>query len=899
MGNFKQNYWLSLITWLVIGIVSLFALPNISQVVAEHGQTQIPSSAKSEVAKTIQQDWGHHLKNTRQIVVVFNNGDRQLSGQQQKKITQTIHKLKADKGKYGIKKFTTAADNSATQKQLVSKDKSTQLLQLDVSKKQSVRESTRNLKKAATTAGVKTYVTGGDVLNDDFSRATEEGIKKTEAIAVIFILLVLIVIFRSAITPLISLLSVGLSFIVSLAIVMNLAENGWLTISNFTQVFMVVVMFGIGTDYNILLYHQFKNDLSQGLEKHEATKHSLKVAGKTILYSGSSVLIGFLTLALAKFSIYRSALGVGIGVAVLLLVLLTLNPFFMATLGEKVFWPNHQQVETKTNHLWNFLSKNSVSHPFIALGIVFLVSVPFVFTYQNGLNYDTTIELPENYSSRQGFKVVQQHFSQGTVEPTTIYIQSNHKLNNEKDLKNLDQITRQIKDQSGIKTVASVTRPSGTKINQLYVQDQLRNLNGQTGKAQSGLSEISRQTETSSFDSSQLKDIGNKAQLIGQKLKEIQSTSQSNSSQQNILPQLQQKMTAAGQPLSAQQLQLLGVMLQQMQGQQKVTLNKLQQSLQDIAAYTQVIGQDAQGTGQQLKEQQAHINQASKGLAQINGGMTSMSQYLQGLQNSAAGATFYIPQNVLQSSTFKSAQDNYLSADKKTAKFTVILSSDPAAKKSLDKVNALQAQVKNNLQGTSLKGARVAVGGQSASLDDTARVSKADFIRSATLMLVGIGIALMLVTRSILQPLYIIGTLLLSYFGGISIARWLSGVFLDEKMLSWNTPFFTFVMLIALGVDYSIFLMSKYREYGAWNDVPSRRIVKASGMVGTVVISAALILGGTFAALIPANVVTLTQVAIGVMSGLLILVFAIPTINSSLIRLTYPLDDKMKQEKKK
>jgi Predicted drug exporters of the RND superfamily len=185
MGKFKQNYWLSLLTWLVIGIISLLALPNISQVVAEHGQTQIPSSAKSEVAKTIQQDWGHHLKNTRQIVVVFNNGDQQLSGQQQKKITQTIHKLKADKDKYGIKKFTAAADNSATQKQLVSKDKSTQLLQLDVSKKKSVRESSQDLKKAAATTGVKTYVTGADVLNDDFSRATEEGIKKTEIIAVI------------------------------------------------------------------------------------------------------------------------------------------------------------------------------------------------------------------------------------------------------------------------------------------------------------------------------------------------------------------------------------------------------------------------------------------------------------------------------------------------------------------------------------------------------------------------------------------------------------------------------------------------------------------------------------------------------------------------------------------
>ena len=54
------------------------------------------------------------------------------------------------------------------------------------------------------------------------------------------------------------------------------------------------------------------------------------------------------------------------------------------------------------------------------------------------------------------------------------------------------------------------------------------------------------------------------------------------------------------------------------------------------------------------------------------------------------------------------------------------------------------------------------------------------------------------------------------------------------------------------------------------------------------VISAAIILGGTFAALIPAGVLTLTQVAVGVISGLVILVFLIPAMNSSLIRLTYP-----------
>ncbi len=90
---------------------------------------------------------------------------------------------------------------------------------------------------------------------------------------------------------------------------------------------MVVVLFGIGTDYNILMFDQFKEELSKGLSPLQATRRSLRIAGKTILFSGSSVLIGFSTLGLAKFSIYRSAVGVAVSVAILLLALLTLNPF--------------------------------------------------------------------------------------------------------------------------------------------------------------------------------------------------------------------------------------------------------------------------------------------------------------------------------------------------------------------------------------------------------------------------------------------------------------------------------------------------------------------------------------------------------------------------------------------
>lgn len=121
---------------------------------------------------------------------------------------------------------------------------------------------------------------------------------------------------------------------------MTLADKVNFPISNFTQVFLVVVLSGLGQIINILLYDDFKAALSQGIPKTKAARIARRFGGRTILYSGLSVLIGFSVLGLANFKFYRSAVGVAIGVLILLTVLLTLNMFFMATMGEKLFWPS-------------------------------------------------------------------------------------------------------------------------------------------------------------------------------------------------------------------------------------------------------------------------------------------------------------------------------------------------------------------------------------------------------------------------------------------------------------------------------------------------------------------------------------------------------------------------------
>ena len=801
-----HNHVLALIAWIVITLVAIVALPNVNQLTRDHSAINLPKSAQSQVASALQnKHWGHHQNNTYQVVAVFNNGNQAMSARDKANVQETINHLDKHSSKYGIKAITGPNDNAATRKQLISKDKTTEIAQLNVSKDHgTLRYINHQLSHAAKTNGVKTYITGADILNDDFSGAVQEGIKKTEVISVIFIFVVLLLVFRSPLTPLISLLNVGVAFITSFSIVTNLVKHFNFPFSNFTQVFMVIVLFGIGTDYNILMYNKFKENLGQGMDKWTAANDALHKAGRTILYSGSSILIGFTSLALAKFSVYQSAVGVAVGVAVLLILLLTLNPFFMATFGKKMFWPDKKFTGESTSKPWHRMAQNSVLHPIITLIVVFAIILPIGLSYRNHLNYDDADEISNTVPSKKGLLVVEDHFSKGTAEPTTVYIKANHRLDNERDLMLIDRVTNQLKKSAGVKTVASVTQPAGSKVDELYVNNQLKQITGQLGTAQSSIGQLS-------------------------------------------------------------------------QGMQS----------QESAAAAQAVQSGASPA--QLAAQQQSGMQMMQGVDKMSAGLSQGGDYLTGLQNSTAAKTFYIPSNQLRNPEFQQSINNYLSADKKIAKITIVLDSNPSGARATREIPQITDLVRYSLKGTALRHGTVVVGGQSSKITDTKRVAGGDFIRTAAIMVIGIGLALILITRSLLQPVYILGTLVSAYMAALSITHLLTRVFLGRPLLTWNTPFFSFIMLLALGVDYSIFLVMRYRNIDQNKYLPTERIVRAAKEIGTVVISAAIILSGTFAALIPSAIPTLIEVAMTVICGLIILVIIIPLVVPATIHLTYPL----------
>ena len=997
MHKLVKNHIFSLIAWILILIISVVALPDVTGLTREHSNISLPSDVQSEVAKSIQNDWGPKQKDTYQIAVVFNKQKGKLTADDKDAINETVSRLKDDQDQYGIKMVLGPDDNIATKKKLQSKDNTTWIMQLNVAKKHGpINDVESQLTKAVKTAGIRTYVTGADVLQNAFSNAIQEGIKKTEVITVIFIFIVLVIVFRSPIVPLISLLTVGVSFITSFAIVTNLVKYQNFPFSNFTQVFMIIVLFGIGTDYNILLYDKFKEDLGKGMGRYEAMNSALKVAGKTILYSGSSILIGFSALSLANFSIYQSAVGVAVGVAVLLIVLLTLNPFFMAVLGEKMFWPVKKFTGEHEDKLWHGIAKGTLAHPIIYLIVLAVVVLPFGLMYTGHLNYDDTDEIDNSVPAKAGMLVVEDHFSKGMAEPSTLYIKSDHKLDNEADLRLIDQLTRQLQASDDVAFVTSVTQPYGESIDQLYVKNQLDTVNQGVDQARAGLGKLSSASKKLTAGASKLADGTSQLQSGTGKLADGASQLQSGTGRlQNGASQLQngtgqlqggasrlqngtQQMTSGLNQLNSQ-LASGSAGIASAQKNTKAALEKsykanLAKSIGSIPGLTQQqkmaamqaagaalekswaeasasmpdvsgqmgqlqsgvgrlatasgqlnsgaatlnggigqlnssagqlssgIGQVNSSTGQfssgigQLNSSVGQLNSGAGKLAastpkitagvdQVNNGLGQGAAYLNGLASSSAADTFYIPQEFIKNDTFQTSIKNYLSPDKKSAMLMIVFKSNPSSLKATKKAQDLSLMAKKSFAGTRLKKATVAMGGESSNIADIKDIANRDFIRTAAIMLIGIGIALIFVTRSLLQPVYILGTLLIAYFCSLSITEWVVKATLGKTMLTWNTPFFGFIMLIALGVDYSIFLMTRYRELE--NGKPSQRMLKACGIIGTVVVSAAIILGGTFAALIPSGIPTLIEVALAVIIGLIILVFIMPITLSAAVKLTY------------
>ncbi|MDT8717766.1 MMPL family transporter [Clostridium sp. 19966] len=977
--------------WLVATILLTAFQPDINAILRIKGQKVLSDSSPSVVADSIVSKM-ETTKGSNDIIVFYDKN--KISEEEMTQIGDGVKALAGSKAELGINDMIDPFSMPEAKASLISKDGTTLMVSFKLDKKsREVSDIKKQLDSKLTNIKAEHYFSGEDFINDDYQRAAESGVEKSAALTVIFILVVLVIMFRSVITPIISLVAVAFSYMCSMGIAAQLIDKANFPVTSLTQMLLILILFGIGTDYNILLFNRFKEELAHGYFVDDAIVKTYKTAGKTISFSILTVFIAFLSLMFAESPTYQSGVVVVIGVAILLLEILTLTPFMMKLLGKKLFWPSKSIGGHKPNKFWGNTSTFATKHPIVSVLIILALIAPTIYFHQQKLNFDTIGELGDSQPSSKGFNLIAQHFGKGQAMPVTVAIQADKTMDNNEELSIIDNLTERIKNIQGVKQVASPTQPQGSQIEGLYISNQTKSVTDGLSKTQEGVNQIYdglklAQDKLGSADFSKvnqmlegtgklqegmsgltnglqqlqagLGDNSSNSQSIESGIASIQTNLQSVSNGIGILSDNYSKMQAGyaemGKNYQGAAQALLGVKsgLGQMDAMVKAlgesysnsqndnNYKALKQTLQGLeAALSQITPEGIEKlnrgyndttsgfdtANKNLKAMSAGLAQMAAGLKQLEAGLsqassgigtivTNMNSVTKGLGDMKAGQqqlvdglngfstfgqklsevntglkqisdglgqtngflmqlntnkTFFMPKEALTSADYKKVFDNFMSPDRKITKLTVILDNDPYSEKALATVDKINQTVASGLKGTALSNAKFGVSGPSATTNDMNNVLSRDLNKTTIVVIIGVLLVLLLVIRSLWEPVVITAALMGAYYAAMFV---LNFIFLNLKGLegiSSFVPFFSFIIIVALGVDYSIFLMMRFKEYP--NMSRKEAIVLASKHIGGVVMSAVIILGGTFATLMPSGLVLLAELAVAVITGLIVLCF--------------------------
>jgi putative drug exporter of the RND superfamily len=310
--------------------------------------------------------------------------------------------------------------------------------------------------------GLDVYVTGDLGFSADAEEVFGELDAKLLLATVILVLILLGAIYRAVLVALTPLVVVFFAYSIAQAFIYLLAKGGETVSSNSTSI-LIVLMFGVGTDYCLLLVSRYREELRRHEDKHDAMRRAISRSGSTILASGLTVALAMLVLRLAD-SGNTSSLGpvAAIGVTAAMVAGLTLLPALLTIFGRKGFWPRSGAVAYDPEHatetrvgIWRRFGDRVLERPVRALAgtfVIFLIGALGLLAYK--VDYSTTTFFKKSVESVEGFEVLGDAFPKGLLAPSTMLVEREDGPVTERD------VAAAVQGVEGVKGVATVT-PTG------------------------------------------------------------------------------------------------------------------------------------------------------------------------------------------------------------------------------------------------------------------------------------------------------------------------------------------------------------------------------------------------------------------------------------------------------
>ncbi|WP_322859920.1 MMPL family transporter [Mycobacterium europaeum] len=734
--------------------------------------------------------------------------------------------------------------------------------------------------------GVKAYVTGAAPLISDQFDVGSKGTAKVTAITVGVIAVMLFFVYRSVLTTLLVLATVLIEMSAARGLVALLGNAGVIGLSTYATNLLTLLVIAAGTDYAIFFAGRYQEARAAGEDREKAfytmyhgTTHIVLGSGLTV--AGAVACLGFTRLP------YFQSLGIpaALGILVALFAALTLGPAIL-TLGAKVgIFDPKRAMRTRG---WRRIGTAIVRWPgavlaaACALALVGLLALPGYKT-----SYDTRPYMPASAPANVGYTAAERHFSRARLEPELLMVETDHDMRNPADMLILDRVAKAVFHVPGIAQVQAITRPLGTPLdhsslafvvsnqsaaqqeNLTYQRDRADDLRKQADELAKTINILKQQyvlqqqladtthSEAQNFHDTiaTIQDLRDKIANFDDFFRPVRSyfywerhcydipacfAFRSLFDALDGIDQLTEKfedLTATLDKLDALQPKLVALIPPQIASQQ--TNRDL--TLANYATLSGIYAQTA-----------AAIDNA-----------TALGRAFDAAKNDD---TFYLPPEVFNNPDFKRGLKLFLSPDGEAARMIVTHEGDPATPEDIAHIAPITKAAHEALKGTPMADARVYVGGTAATYKDIQDGAKYDLLIVAFAALSLILLIMMIITRSLIAALVIVGTVALSLGAsfGLSVLVW---QYIFGIQLYWVVLALAVILLLAVGSDYNLLLISRFKE--EIHAGLKTGIIRAMAGSGSVVTSAGLVFAVTMCAFVFSGFQVLGQIGTTIGLGLL------------------------------
>jgi putative drug exporter of the RND superfamily len=880
-----------ILLWILITVVVSTIAPTLEEVGEAHAAPMTPEDAASMKAMMLM---GHNFKefNSNSTVMIVVEGQQPLGDDAHKYYGSIIAQLQQDPAH--IQHIQDFWGDPLTAAGAQSTDAKGAYVMLNLAGDQGTslaNESVEAVRKVVdhtpAPPGVKAYVTGPAALADDMHVIGNASMGKITLFSLGAIAIMLLIVYRSVVTMLIQLFLTGVGLASARGVVSVLGTHNVFGLTTFVSNLMTMLGIAAATDYGIFLFGRYREARLAGEDRETAYYTTFRSVTPVVLGSGLTIAGATYCLSFCRLP-YFQTMGVptAIGMLVVVAAALTLGP---AVLFVGSLIGLFEAKRAARGRLWRRVGTAVVRWPAPILAtsavvvLIGMVALPGYTTSYNDRYY-----LPGSGPANLGYAAADRHFTQARMNPDILMVDADHDMRNPADMLVLDRVAKNILRTHGIAMTQDITRPLGIPIQHSTIPFQ-NSMQGQTNNQNLPFMKDSMAAMLKMTDEMQL-TIDNLQRMYGL-LQQVDATTHDLAQNTNDVTAITDELRnhiadfddmwrpirayfywdkhCFDVPLCWSTRSLFDAL---------DGIDELSDKLHDVNKDTQHLDSllpqmlallppmiDTMKTMRGLSltmyaTMSATINQ----MAAMNDTAIVMGQSFDTAQNDDL---FYLPPEAFDNPEFQRGLKMFLSPDGKSARFFITHQGDPATPEGIARVEAERTAAQDGLKMSSLSDAKIYLGGTAATYRDMADGSKYDLMIAALSALTLIFVIMLILTRSLVAALVIVGTAASSIAAsfGLSVLIWqdLFGI-----KIHWLVMLLSVMILLAVGADYNLLLVSRFKE--EIHAGLKTGYIRAMGGTGGVVTAAGLVFAVTMASMLASNLRIIAQLGSTIAIGLLL-----------------------------